>query len=186
MPVVQFLLEQEQRVRPGQACFDRSPRAAGGYRAGSANPVPSVIRTPRSCNLSPPPHWRVLMPATKSMHRCRHRCNGPRVFLLMATRISAGGRTAERPSRALAVAVTIYDVAKHAGVSPRTVSNVVNDYPFVAQATRKRVQRSINALGYRPNFTARNLRRGRTGSSHWSCPSLASRTFPSWAGRSKR
>ncbi len=61
------------------------------------------------------------------------------------------------------MAVTIYDVARHAGVSPRTVSNVVNDYVFVSAATRERVKRSIEILGYQPNLTARNLRRGRTG-----------------------
>ncbi len=61
------------------------------------------------------------------------------------------------------MAVTIYDVARHAGVSPRTVSNVVNDFAFVSAATRERVKRSIDALGYQPNPTARNLRRGRTG-----------------------
>lgn len=68
--------------------------------------------------------------------------------------------------------MTIYDVAKHAGVSPRTVSNVVNDYPFVARATRKRVQESIAALGYRPNLMARNLRRGRTGMIAFALPEL--------------
>ena len=61
------------------------------------------------------------------------------------------------------MAATIYDVARHAGVSPRTVSNVVNDYAFVSPATRERVRQSIEALGYQPNLTARNLRRGRTG-----------------------
>ena len=61
------------------------------------------------------------------------------------------------------MAVTIYDVARHAGVSPRTVSNVVNEYAFVSATTRERVKRSIDALGYLPNLTARNLRRGRTG-----------------------
>lgn len=60
-------------------------------------------------------------------------------------------------------AATIYDVAKHAGVSPRTVSNVINSYPFVSKAMRERVQSSIEALDYRPNILARNLRRGRTG-----------------------
>lgn len=70
------------------------------------------------------------------------------------------------------VAVTIYDVARHAGVSPRTVSNVVNDYPFVSVATRRRVQESISALGYRPNLTARNLRRGRTGMVALAVPEL--------------
>ncbi|QNP55778.1 LacI family DNA-binding transcriptional regulator [Tessaracoccus defluvii] len=55
------------------------------------------------------------------------------------------------------------DVAKLAGVSMRTVSNVVNDYPHVADATRERVERAISELGYRPNLVARNLASGRTG-----------------------
>lgn len=59
--------------------------------------------------------------------------------------------------------VTLKDVAVHAGVSPRTVSNVVNDYPFVSDAMRTRVQASLEALGYRPNLLARSLRQGRTG-----------------------
>lgn len=71
------------------------------------------------------------------------------------------------------MAVTIYDVARHAGVSPRTVSNVINDYPFVAAHTRERVQESIQALGYRPNLTARNLRRGRTGMIALAVPEMA-------------
>lgn len=55
------------------------------------------------------------------------------------------------------------DVARHAGVSVRTVSNVVNDFPYVAAATRARVQQSLAELGYRPNLAARHLRRGRSG-----------------------
>lgn len=59
--------------------------------------------------------------------------------------------------------VRLKDVAQHAGVSVRTVSNVVNGFAQVAPATRARVQVSIDALGYRPNIAARTLRRGRTG-----------------------
>ncbi len=55
------------------------------------------------------------------------------------------------------------DVAELAGVSAKTVSNVVNDYPHVHPATRARVQEALDRLGYRPNLTARNLRSGRTG-----------------------
>ncbi|MFD1720302.1 LacI family DNA-binding transcriptional regulator [Amnibacterium endophyticum] len=58
---------------------------------------------------------------------------------------------------------TLHDVAKAAGVSPRTVSNVVNDYPFVSASTRERVLKAIESLGYRPNLAARGLRLGRTG-----------------------
>ena len=55
------------------------------------------------------------------------------------------------------------DVALLAGVSNKTVSNVVNDYPHVHPDTRARVQRAIAELGYRPNMSARGLRSGRTG-----------------------
>jgi DNA-binding LacI/PurR family transcriptional regulator len=55
------------------------------------------------------------------------------------------------------------DVAERAGVSVKTVSNVVNGYVHVRPATRARVLEAIAALDYRPNISARNLRRGRTG-----------------------
>ncbi len=80
------------------------------------------------------------------------------------------------------MSVTIYDVARHAGVSPRTVSNVINDYPFVAVQTRQRVQESIQVLGYRPNLTARNLRRGRTGMIALAVPELAVPYFAELSG----
>ena len=59
--------------------------------------------------------------------------------------------------------VTMRDVAKAAGVSIKTVSNVVNDYEFVSDATRKRVNQAIDELGYSVNVSARNLRKGRSG-----------------------
>ncbi|MDQ7909746.1 LacI family DNA-binding transcriptional regulator [Phytohabitans sp. ZYX-F-186] len=55
------------------------------------------------------------------------------------------------------------DVAERAGVSVKTVSNVVNGYVHVRPDTRARVMEAIAALDYRPNINARNLRRGRTG-----------------------
>ncbi|WP_225215557.1 LacI family DNA-binding transcriptional regulator [Cellulomonas avistercoris] len=55
------------------------------------------------------------------------------------------------------------DVARRAGVSNKTVSNVVNDHPHVRPETRARVQHVIAELGYRPNLSARGLRSGRTG-----------------------
>jgi DNA-binding LacI/PurR family transcriptional regulator len=55
------------------------------------------------------------------------------------------------------------DVAALAGVSTKTVSNVVNDFPYVRPATRARVQQIIDEVGYRPNVAARNLRTQRSG-----------------------
>ncbi|MBA8794149.1 DNA-binding LacI/PurR family transcriptional regulator [Friedmanniella endophytica] len=54
------------------------------------------------------------------------------------------------------------DVARLAGVSPQTVSRVVNDSPLIRPETRARVQQAIDRLGYRPNSAARALVRGRT------------------------
>jgi LacI family repressor for deo operon, udp, cdd, tsx, nupC, and nupG len=58
---------------------------------------------------------------------------------------------------------TLQDVASRAGVSPRTVSNVVNGYAPVTEKTRAKVQQALDELGYRPNVLARNLARGRSG-----------------------
>lgn len=54
------------------------------------------------------------------------------------------------------------DVAERAGVSVKTVSNVVNGYQHVKPDTRARVEQAIADLRYRPNLSARSLRRGRT------------------------
>jgi LacI family transcriptional regulator len=56
-----------------------------------------------------------------------------------------------------AVTVTIYDVAREAGVSMATVSRVVNNNPNVKPQTRKKVFEAIERLGYRPNAVARGL-----------------------------
>src|SRR5881275_905381 len=55
--------------------------------------------------------------------------------------------------------VTIKDVAAAAGVSPMTVSNVVNrKYQYVGERTRKAVEREIARLNYRVQHSARSLR----------------------------
>lgn len=53
--------------------------------------------------------------------------------------------------------VTIYDVAREAGVSMATVSRVVNGNPNVKPSTRKKVSDVIKKLSYRPNAVARGL-----------------------------
>jgi DNA-binding LacI/PurR family transcriptional regulator len=57
---------------------------------------------------------------------------------------------------------TIFDVAALAGVSKSTVSNVVRGTDGVSEATRARVERAIEILGYRPNALARQFVRQRT------------------------
>lgn len=59
--------------------------------------------------------------------------------------------------------VRLQDVARVAGVSMKTVSNVVHDYPHVSASMRERVQQVIDELGYRPNVLGRRLATGRTG-----------------------
>ncbi|RKR76207.1 LacI family DNA-binding transcriptional regulator [Frondihabitans australicus] len=53
---------------------------------------------------------------------------------------------------------TVHDVASAAGVSRQTVSNVLNAPGIVKAATRERVERAIQELGYRPHASARRLR----------------------------
>ncbi len=52
---------------------------------------------------------------------------------------------------------TINDVAKHAGVSIKTVSRVINNEPAVRKTTFDKVQASVKVLNYRPNNSARSL-----------------------------
>ncbi|MCX7976366.1 MAG: LacI family transcriptional regulator [Bellilinea sp.] len=57
---------------------------------------------------------------------------------------------------------TIREVASRAGVSPTTVSHVINNTRFVSAEARQRVLEAMAELNYRPNVLARSLRRGET------------------------
>ncbi|MBO1751502.1 LacI family DNA-binding transcriptional regulator [Actinotalea sp. BY-33] len=59
--------------------------------------------------------------------------------------------------------IRLQDVAERAGVSIKTVSNVVNGKGVITEATRLRVEEALAALQYRPNVAARHLRQGRSG-----------------------
>lgn len=71
----------------------------------------------------------------------------------------------------------MHDVARVAGVSIKTVSNVINDYPHVRPATRERVLAAISELDYRPNLAARGLRSGRSGVIGLAVPALRENYF---------
>lgn len=75
------------------------------------------------------------------------------------------------------MAATMHDVARIAGVSIKTVSNVVNDYPHVRPATRERVLSAIAQLDYQPNLSARGLRSGKTGVIGLAIPELRQNYF---------
>lgn len=53
--------------------------------------------------------------------------------------------------------VSIRDVAKTAGVSVSTVSRALNGYTDVSEKTRKKIQKTVQELGYIPNQSAKNL-----------------------------
>ncbi len=59
--------------------------------------------------------------------------------------------------------VTIYDIAKEAGVSIATVSRVMSGHPNVSPKTLKKVQAVINSHKYAPSSVARGLEKGKTG-----------------------
>lgn len=80
------------------------------------------------------------------------------------------------------MSATLRQVAKRAGVSVRTVSNVVSGFALVAPATRARVQAAIDELQYRPNAAARHLRGGRSGLVALAVPEIASPYFGELAG----
>lgn len=61
------------------------------------------------------------------------------------------------------MAATLHDVARVAGVSIRTVTNVLNGQVRVSESSKRRVFSAIERLDYRPNLAARKLRMGKSG-----------------------
>ena len=55
------------------------------------------------------------------------------------------------------MASTIKDVAKLAGVSPSTVTRVLQDKSSISEATKKKVRKAMETLNYHPNVNARSL-----------------------------
>ncbi len=76
--------------------------------------------------------------------------------------------TALPPPRA-----TMKDVAALAGVSPKTVSNVVTGTVPVNESTRAKVESAMAQLDFVPNLSARGLRKGRSGIIAVALPDLA-------------
>ena len=78
--------------------------------------------------------------------------------------------------------VTIADVAKRAGVSVTTVSNLINGHPErMRPSTEQRINDAIAVLGYTPNRTARQLKTGQTRIIGLIVPSVASPFFGAFA-----
>lgn len=72
---------------------------------------------------------------------------------------------------------TLKDVAQRAGVSIKTVSNVIHGNVHVKEEKRERVQRAIEELNYQPNLPARFLRTGRVGVLALAIPDLSNPYF---------
>jgi len=73
--------------------------------------------------------------------------------------------------------VTMADVGARAGVTARTVSNVLSSNAPVKPETRERVLRAVDELGYRMNNSARGLRTGRTGTIALAIPNIGIEYF---------
>lgn len=73
--------------------------------------------------------------------------------------MSTGAKSSEK---VLSGRVTINDVAEALGVAKGTVSRALNNYPDISEATRQRVRRTADALGYRPLAQAQAIRTGRS------------------------
>ncbi|MFV0497421.1 MAG: LacI family DNA-binding transcriptional regulator [Candidatus Fimivivens sp.] len=76
---------------------------------------------------------------------------------------------------------TIRDVARVAGVSPSTVSRVLNDNVPVEIETRNKVLDSIQKLNYRPNMLAKALKEGKTKTIAFVIPNIENIIYPSLA-----
>ncbi|GFH40138.1 catabolite control protein A [Pseudolactococcus insecticola] len=77
--------------------------------------------------------------------------------------------------------ITIYDVAREAGVSMATVSRVVNGNQNVKEATRRKVLDVIERLDYRPNAVARGLASKKTTTVGVVIPDISNSYFASLA-----
>ena len=58
--------------------------------------------------------------------------------------------------------VTIYDIAKKCGVSPATVSKVINNYSAIPEVTKEKVRQAMAELNYIPNANAKSLSKGKS------------------------
>lgn len=74
---------------------------------------------------------------------------------------------------------TIKQIAKLAGVSIGTVSNVLNELPSVREPARKRVLAVIDSLGYQPSLLGRALRKDKTNMIVMIVPDITNPFFPS-------
>ena len=73
---------------------------------------------------------------------------------------------------------TVKEIAKSAGVSIGTVSNVLNGLSTVREDARKRVLKAIDDLGYQPSLLGRALRKDKTNMIVMIVPDITNPFFP--------
>jgi DNA-binding LacI/PurR family transcriptional regulator len=93
----------------------------------------------------------IIIGTDESVADCSPRSSGPERTSYTVTARSKVPKT------------TIIDIAAASGVSVATVSRILNDKPDVADATRKRVLRVMDEIGFAPQSAWRQIRSGRTG-----------------------
>ncbi len=95
----------------------------------------------------------------------------------IVTEPDAAAVVATRPSRRSTNTVTLDDVARHARVSPQTVSRSIRTPELVSEFTLERVRNSIAATGYVPNLAASNLASNRSMTVAAIIPAISASVF---------
>lgn len=84
------------------------------------------------------------------------------------------------------MSITIRDVARLAGVSHTTVSNVLNNIPKVGRETRQRVLKAMEDLGFEPSLVAKSLYTKRSYMVGYMMPAITNEFFMSVARGAER
>ena len=74
--------------------------------------------------------------------------------------------------------ITIYDIAKAAGVTQTTVANALAGRSNVSEATRQRILKYAQEMGYRPNTIAQSLAKGKTYTLALILPRISTPFYP--------
>jgi LacI family transcriptional regulator len=74
--------------------------------------------------------------------------------------------------------VTIKDLARYLNINPSTVSRALRNHPDVSARVKESVIQLADKLGYKPNFAAINLRKGKSGTIGLIIPEIATYFFP--------
>lgn len=74
--------------------------------------------------------------------------------------------------------VTIKDIAKHLNINPSTVSRALRNQPDISNKVKEAVIQLADQLGYKPNYAAINLRKGKSNTIGLIIPEIANYFFP--------